>query len=129
MFILNYKERFLVKSDVNNAWVILSAMRCLEYFIICFAWCGQKVIRNHDIHRHFKEYISDFVQSTLPPDVLPPTGSRIAVGTVMEKFVSCIYSKAFNISHCLLGNELVDHSDAVAASPVGAATTTSSSST
>ena len=31
-----------------------------------------------------------------------------------------------NISHTLVGNELVDHSDVVGASPVGAAPTTSS---
>ena len=30
------------------------------------------------------------------------------------------------ISHTLLGNEIVEHSDAVGASPVGAAPTTSS---
>ena len=37
-----------------------------------------------------------------------------------------IYSKIFNISHTLLGNKIVDHSDVVEALPVGAAPTPSS---
>ena len=39
------------------------------------------------------------------------------------------YSQTFNISRTLVGNEIVDHSDIVGASPVGAAPTTSSFST
>ena len=38
------------------------------------------------------------------------------------------YGKTFNIWHTLVGNKIVDHSDVVGASPVGAAPTTSSSS-
>ena len=39
------------------------------------------------------------------------------------------YRQTSNISHTLLGNKIVDHSDVVGASPVGAAPTTSSFST
>ena len=39
------------------------------------------------------------------------------------------YRKTSNISRTLLGNKIVDHSDVVGASPVGAASTTSSFST
>ena len=39
------------------------------------------------------------------------------------------YRKTSNISHTLVGNKIVDHSDVVEASPVGAAPTTSSFST
>ena len=39
------------------------------------------------------------------------------------------YRKVSNISRTLVGNKIVDHSDAVGASPVGAAPTTSSFST
>ena len=39
------------------------------------------------------------------------------------------YRKTSNIRRTLVGNKIVDHSDAVGASPVGAALTTSSSST
>ena len=39
------------------------------------------------------------------------------------------YRKTSNISRTLVGNEIVDHSDVVGASPVGAAPTTSSFST
>ena len=39
------------------------------------------------------------------------------------------YRKISNISRTLLGNKIVDHSDVVGASPVGAAPTTSSFST
>ena len=40
-----------------------------------------------------------------------------------------IYRKVSNIRRTLIGNEIVDHSDAVGALPVGAAPTTSSLST
>ena len=36
------------------------------------------------------------------------------------------YRQVSNIRHTLVGNNIVDHSDAVGASPVGAAPTTSS---
>ena len=39
------------------------------------------------------------------------------------------YPQVSNISRTLVGNKIVDHSDAVGASPVGAAPTTSSFST
>ena len=39
------------------------------------------------------------------------------------------YRKTSNIRHTLVGNKIVDHSDVVGASPVGAAPTTSSFST
>ena len=39
------------------------------------------------------------------------------------------YRKTYNISHTLVGNKIVDNSYAVGASPVGAASTTSSFST
>ena len=39
------------------------------------------------------------------------------------------YRKTSNISHTLVGNEIVDNSDEVGASPVGVAQTTSSFST
>ena len=40
-----------------------------------------------------------------------------------------IYRKVYNIRRTLVGNKIVDHSDVVGASPVGAAPTTSSFST
>ena len=40
-----------------------------------------------------------------------------------------VYRQVSNISRNLVGNEIVDHSDVVGASPVGAAPTTSSFST
>ena len=47
---------------------------------------------------------------------------RYAVGIIN-------YHKTSNISNTLVGNKIVDHSDVVGASPVGAALTTSSFST
>ena len=37
-----------------------------------------------------------------------------------------LYSQTSDISHTLAGNKIVDHSDVVGASPIGAAPTTSS---
>ena len=41
-------------------------------------------------------------------------------------FIFTYYRQASNISRTLVGNKIVDHSDVVGASPVGAAPTTSS---
>ena len=50
---------------------------------------------------------------------------------VLEKFGSKYvkYRKVSNIRRTLVGNKIVDHSDVIGASPVGAAPTTSSFST
>ena len=58
----------------------------------------------------------------------------IAVIDVVSTFFiqnlrNALYSKTSNISVTLEGNKIVDHSDVVGASPVGAAPTTSSFST
>ena len=44
----------------------------------------------------------------------------------MSSIIAGIEGKTSNISHTLLRNKIVDHSDVVEASPVGAAPTTSS---
>ena len=49
--------------------------------------------------------------------------------TTMETDMDVYYRKTYNISRTLVGNEIVDNSDVVGASPVGAAPTTSSFST
>ena len=52
------------------------------------------------------------------------------VHTVLSSCVDILdYRKTSNIRHTLIGNKIVDHSDLVGASPVGAAPTTSSFST
>ena len=43
--------------------------------------------------------------------------------------IESVYHKTSNIRRTLVGNKIVDHSDVVGASPVGAAPTTSSFST
>ena len=50
----------------------------------------------------------------------------VANDSITTRFAYCQVS---NISHTLVGNKIVDHSDVVGASPVGAAPTTSSFST
>ena len=47
---------------------------------------------------------------------------------LVHKYIR-VYRKVFNIRRTLVGNKIVDHSDVVGASPVGAAPTTSSFST
>ena len=55
---------------------------------------------------------------------------RIEVPTYMRYVIkSSDYRKTSNLSRTLVGNKIVDHSDEVRASPVGAAPTTSSFST
>ena len=48
---------------------------------------------------------------------------------IISYVVSRFYRKTYNISRTLVGNKIVDHSDVVGASPVGAAPTTFSFST
>ena len=46
-----------------------------------------------------------------------------------SNYKQCMYRKTSNISRTLVGNKIVDNSDVVGASPIGAAPTTSSFST
>ena len=52
-----------------------------------------------------------------------------ALRNIQELIHSSYYRKTSNISRTLVGNKIVDNSDVVGASPVGAAPTTSSFST
>ena len=56
------------------------------------------------------------------------TYSVIVDSSFMEMIIAKqpIYHQTSNISHILIGNKIVDHSDVAEASPVGAAPTTSS---
>ena len=57
-------------------------------------------------------------------------GSLALVADLMSShWLNQYYRKVSNISRTLVGNKIVDHSDVVGASPVGAAPTTSSFST
>ena len=49
--------------------------------------------------------------------------------TFAKGAIKLIYRQVSNIRRTLVGNKIVDHSDVVGASPVGAAPTTSSFST
>ena len=53
-------------------------------------------------------------------------GSEVSNGTHRIRIQCIIYCQISNISGTLAGNKIVDHSDVVGASPVGAAPTTSS---
>ena len=48
---------------------------------------------------------------------------------IIDLFMCCSYCQVSNIRRTLVGNKIVDESDVVGASPVGAAPTTSSLST
>ena len=60
-------------------------------------------------------------------DALAPYIARTSKAMVLT--IQVKYRKVSNIRHTLVGNKIVDHSDVVGASPVGAAPTTSSFST
>ena len=61
--------------------------------------------------------------------VHPQPQKEIGARPISPADVLTTYHKTSNISHTLVGNKIVDHSDVVGASPVGAAPTTSSFST
>ena len=71
------------------------------------------------------------------PTLSPLVATQVVVRTpvmVMQSWhhndsVSSDYSQVSTIRHTLVGNKIVDHSDVVGPSPVGAAPTTSSFST
>ena len=55
----------------------------------------------------------------------PPESMFYCKAVLHNNSISRIYRQTFNISVTLVGNKIVDHSDEVGASPVGAAPTTS----
>ena len=65
-------------------------------------------------------------EGSLPPSVQVFSCSG---GDHYQVIIIVHYRKVSNISRTLVGNKIVDHSDVVGASPVGAAPTTSSFST
>ena len=66
----------------------------------------------------------DFVYT---PATLLTTLSTVSTNTRLSNYFSYLmYRQIFNIRRTLVGNKIVDHSDVVGASPVGAAPTTSS---
>ena len=75
------------------------------------------VIKIHD--NLFIWFQSDF----LAKSIMLHNNEHALIGLIL------IYRKVSNISRTLVDNKIVDHSDVVGASPVGAAPTTSSFST
>ena len=61
--------------------------------------------------------------------ILVEKGIAKTIQSKTKPSISLMYRQVSNISRTLVGNENVDHSDVVGASPVGAAPTTSSFST
>ena len=74
------------------------------------------------------EYRSPF-EPTKTPHFSLGRAMRFFVRILWENQSHYNYRKTSNISHTLVGYKIVDHSDVVGASPVGAAPTTSSFST
>ena len=60
------------------------------------------------------------------PDLYHLPITKLLLG---DNLINCNYRKVSNIRRTLVGNKIIDHSDVVGASPVGAAPTTSSFST
>ena len=63
------------------------------------------------------------MRNTVATDGLVTQGTNTSLAIITE------YRQVSNISRTLVGNKIVDHSDVVGASPVGAAPTRSSFST
>ena len=61
--------------------------------------------------------------------LVTPRPPGIQLSCVGSRIFATNYRKTSNIRRTLVGNKIVDHSDVVGASPVGAAPTTSSFST
>ena len=68
-------------------------------------------------------------KNDVPDNGLASSGVETSTGTILITLAYYTYRKVSNIRRTLVGNEIVDHSDVIGASPVGAAPTTSSFST
>ena len=76
------------------------------------------------MQRKFQKLLFHFEVSTVAADSIALLGAKASAGIAMTK-----YRQVSNIRGTLVGNKIVDHSDVVGASPVGAAPSTSSFST
>ena len=96
-----------VKNAVCKMVVILSLSQCVK----CMAGCW------HSQHGR-NPFKAGYMHS-----------SEACISHLLAPWQECLWNcdcKTSNISHTLVGNEIVDHSDVVAASPVSAASTISS---
>ena len=85
------------------SWYVISS----EVYVMCSCWCLVGMLR---------------------PCIPEFHGNKtdLLMYLFVEFYFWYMYCETYNISHTLVGNEIVDHSDVVGASPVGAAPTTSS---
>ena len=95
-------------------------------------WNYQRYILVPSFIFHIRIQSNIFITQEFFSKILPssfhssPLGLRYGVSFCVHSLIHCQTS---NISLTLVGNKIVDHSDVVGASPVGAAPTTSSFST
>ena len=72
----------------------------------------------------------ELLQSCIKPSISFLNIEMLQLLEFMKKYIQITeYRQVSNIRRTLIGNKIVDHSDIVGASPVGAAPTTSSFST
>ena len=132
----------------DNHIVVVDTLLCKYWILVCIYHLerspskdlGCVKIRNMYIDINWvswPELMSKGGNTSSHSQVLPFILFRVGTHTILNLIVSnhwCrrkyrIYRKVSNIRRTLVGNKIVDHSDVVGASPVGAAPTTSSFST
>ena len=142
--------KFVAKVRINNIPTLVQIIAWRWPGIIwtndgSFYWCIYASLGLNVLTSHFQPFPRDNAAfainhvNIVPADVLAALSGHLQPlhadvdhpmdnGLLLRKF-QAIYRKTFNIRRTLVGNKIVDHSDVVGASPVGAAPTTSSFST
>ena len=131
--------------DLNPIWVRLLSWSQLSnpsdlpcsfflFLVICSIGSGtSSLIQWHHLWENVRIIIASRISCTLSGiDVSPSCSTLLAICQKTMQGI-CVFSYTYrqtsNISRTLVGNKIVDNSDVVEASPVGAAPTTSSFST
>ena len=111
----------------------LMTSSCCDFIIYSFPHVLLFSIVLYSTALHRSPYCHYVANMTIMADVKVTTDFKLTKGAhnslCVRHFTSRYYRKTSNISRTLVGNKIVDNSDVVGASPVGAAPTTSSFST
>ena len=128
---LNEYDYVIVSVLISYLYLILSSFDLNIFLLVDAGWDIWIWLRVPGCQQPWGDHPPDGACVHVPGDGCEGTYGRPLcwAGCKYKSLILSIYCQTYNMRQTLVGNKLVDHSYVVGASPVGAASTTSSFST